>query len=275
MPRVQRTKGEFSTYHIIQRGNERKKIFHNDDDKFRFMETLARTKAKYNFLVFAYCLMDNHVHLLINDNGNDISEIMKSLNVSYVAYFNRTYERCGHLFQDRFKSELVLDDQYLLAASRYIHNNPVKAMIVEGPNAFKWSSYSIYMGEAQDYFSLVDTVKILGLFSLNKKKAMSEYSKFVIQSDVHEEHFLDIEEKYLFPESADHRYINGNSTAKAHIEKILGNDKMGIEELLNDKSRRDKLIRDLRVNSSLSLKELGELFGGISESQISRIVSRH
>ncbi len=274
MPRVQRIKGEFSTYHIIQRGNERKRIFRSDDDKYRFLETLAKIKDRYNFLVYAYCLMDNHIHLLINDNGNDISKIMKSLNVSYVIYFNRVYDRCGHLFQDRFKSELVIDDRYLLAVSRYIHNNPVKAKIVETPNTFKWSSYSIYSGETHDSIGLLDTVKILGCFSLNKKKAMSEYKKFVFQSGENEEYFLDIEEEYLSHEEGNHTYINGLSMAKAQIERILVNEKMGMEELLNNKPRRDELIRDIRRNSSLSLKELGKLVGGISESRISRIVNK-
>ena len=99
MPRVQREKGEFSTYHIIQRGNERKNIFLSDEDKERFIAILIKTREKYNFLVYCYCLMDNHLHLIINDNGNDISKIMKSINVSYVAYFNRIYHRYGHLFQ--------------------------------------------------------------------------------------------------------------------------------------------------------------------------------
>ena len=131
MPRVQRVKGEFSTYHVVQRGNEKKKIFRDDEDKAKFLETLAKAREKYNFLLYAYCLMDNHIHLLVNDNGNDISKLMKSINVSYVSYFNRAYQRCGHLFQDRFKSELVKDDRYLLEVSRYIHNNPVKAKMVE------------------------------------------------------------------------------------------------------------------------------------------------
>lgn len=97
MSRQVRKKGEFSTYHIIQRGNERKNIFISDADRERFLYILERMKKKYNFLIFLL-LMDNHVHLIINDNGNDISLIIKSINISYASYFNRTYKRCGHLF---------------------------------------------------------------------------------------------------------------------------------------------------------------------------------
>jgi putative transposase len=103
MPRIAREKGEFSTYHIILRGNERKNIFLQDDDKIRFLNIMSRMMEKYNFILESYCLMDNHVHLLINDNGNDISKIIKSINVSYAYYFNHNYKRVGHLFQDRFK----------------------------------------------------------------------------------------------------------------------------------------------------------------------------
>ena len=123
MPRQRRKKGEYNTYHVIQRGNERKNIFLFDEDRERFIETLLRMKEKYNFLVYTYCLMDNHYHLIIYDNGNDISQLMKSINTSYAIYFNRVYKRCGHLFQDRFRSELIEDDNYLLEVSRYIHNN--------------------------------------------------------------------------------------------------------------------------------------------------------
>ncbi|MCD5406443.1 MAG: transposase, partial [Desulfotomaculum sp.] len=85
--------------------------------------------------------MDNHTHLIIYDNGNDISKLIKSINISYRYYFNNTYKRSGHLFQDGFKSELIIDDNYLLQVSKYIHNNPVKAGMVK---TYKWSSYNIY-----------------------------------------------------------------------------------------------------------------------------------
>lgn len=106
--------------------------------------------------------MDNHVHLLNNDNGSDISKLMKSINVSYVAYFNRVHERSSHLFQDRFRSEIVKDDRYLLEVSRYIHNNPVKAKLVKKPGDFKWSSYNIYSEKISDDFDLIDTSMVLG-----------------------------------------------------------------------------------------------------------------
>jgi REP element-mobilizing transposase RayT len=272
MPREQREKGEFSTYHIIQRGNERKSIFLQDGDKERFLETVTKAKDKYNFLIYCYCLMDNHVHILINDNGNDISKIMKSINVSYVSYFNRIYHRYGHLFQDRFKSELICNDQYLLEVSRYIHNNPVKAGIADKPGDYRWSSYNVYVGKLVNRNELLDTGKILAFFSDQKRKAVAEYICFVDNNSEEPETILEIEEERQNIGQENHHYINGRVEARQAIERILGAQNRGMDELLQNKKQRDELIKEIRKNSSLSLKELGELFGGLSESRISRIV---
>ncbi|MEA1962554.1 MAG: transposase [Bacillota bacterium] len=274
MPRVQRFKGEFSTYHIVQRGNERKNIFWCDEDKGRFLEKLAKAREKYNFLIYAYCLMDNHLHLLIYDNGNDISQIMKSINVSYVMYFNRVYQRCGHLFQDRFKSELVLDDPYLLEVSRYIHNNPVKAGMVKKPAEYKWSSYNIYAGKIHDYQSLVDIERILSSFADSKITARLEYEKFVSNDSLLDDKILDIKEEQWDFRSDNHDYIRDISAAKAHLEIMLVEEKITMEYLKKNKLRRNEMIRTFRKNSSLNLKELGYLFGEISESQVSRILGK-
>lgn len=273
MPRTQRAKAEFTTYHIIQRGNERKNIFSCDADKFRFLDILAKTREKYNFLLYCYCLMNNHIHLLVNDNGNDISKLMKSINVSYVSYFNRVYERCGHLFQDRFRSEIVDNDPYLLQVSRYIHNNPVKAGIVARPGEYRWSSYNAYVGKPTSINRLLETNKILGLFSDQKNRAVMEYFRFMEKEEDNLEEiiFLDIEEE---PSTGqiNNDFINGYTEAKQRLERILIERKLSMDELMLDKKTRDELIKSLRKNSSLSLREIGELFEGISESRISRIV---
>lgn len=273
MPRIQRLRDEFSTYHVIMRGNEKKNIFWHDDDRVRFLTTIAKAKEKYNFLVYAYCLMNNHVHLLVNDNGNDISKLMKSINVSYVSYFNRVYQRCGHLFQDRFKSQLVKDDRYLLEVSRYIHNNPVKAKIVVKPEDFRWSSYNIYCGKADDAFDILETKLILGYFSGDKRKSVPEYEKFVSDSNLVEENMLDIEEEFQESRDPDQDYINGISSARVCMEQILAKEQITIQELIENKQKRNEIIKFFRNNSSLSLEEIGKLFGGISISQIRRIAS--
>lgn len=273
MPRLQRIRGEFSTYHIIQRGNERKNIFEDESDKARFLEILAKAKEKYNFLVYCYCLMDNHLHLLMNDNGNDISKLMKSINVSYVSYFNRTHERLGHLFQDRFKSELVQDDRYLLAVSRYIHNNPVKAGMTAKPEMYKWSSYVFYSGLANDYLGLLDTAKVLGCFSTQRDVAVKKYISFVNEDSASEEIILDIDEDHELLSVENHDYVSSIHEARNKLEILLNRENLAMNDLSRNLPVRDQLIRELRKNSSLSLRDIGKLFG-ISESRVSRIVGK-
>ncbi len=273
MPRIARIKGEFSTYHVIMRGNERKNIFISDDDKARFLDTLKRMKDKYNYKIVAYCLMDNHVHLLINDNGNDISKILKSINVSYVYYFNHVYKRTGHLFQDRFRSELIDNDNYLLVVSAYIHNNPVKAGIVDSPEKYKWSSYKFFIGAKEDNEEFVETERILSLFSKQKIKACIDYHNYVLKfepvSDI-----LDIEEDRLLYIKDNKEYIDSFEAAQEKVQRELEIRGKIFEELKKDKELRLELIKTLRKNSNLSLKEIGQICGGLSQSMVCKLLKQ-
>ncbi|HHV72584.1 MAG TPA: transposase [Clostridia bacterium] len=270
MPRVARLKGEFATYHIILRGNERKSIFLAPEDRERFLETLQRMKDKYNFLIFAYCLMNNHVHLIIYDNGNDISLIMKSINVSYAIYFNRKYKRVGHLFQDRYKSEIVDDDVYLIELSKYIHNNPVKAGIVKNAIEYRWSSFRSYVDD--DYHlkdKILSTSKILGLISEKRSVAQKEYFKYVNNEEVIN---TEIRDTFFSLEEENRDHLAQISEAKEKIKEIAKDKGITVDELIKNKEIRNEVIRQLRRNSSLKLKEIGELMGGLSESWVSRIL---
>ncbi|WP_051254978.1 transposase [Pontibacillus marinus] len=109
---------------------EERIVFHRDEDRLRFLDTLKRYKLENEIQVLAWCLMDNHVHLLLKEKDKSISALMKRLGISYASYYNWTYRTNGHLFQDRFKSEVVESDSYLATVVRYIHMNPVKAMSV-------------------------------------------------------------------------------------------------------------------------------------------------
>lgn len=271
MPRIARNKGAYLTYHIIQRGNERKNIFISEDDRKRFIETIYRVKEKYNIKLEAYCLMDNHVHLLINDNGNDISKVVKSINISYAYYFNHTYKRVGHLFQDRFRSEIINDDNYLLSVSAYIHNNPVKAGIVRIPQEHKWSSISYYLGKENYRGSLVDTERILGLFSSNKKKAMKEYNDYVLKYEPNTE-VIDVEEDKIILMKENTNYLESYVAAQKFVNKELQTVEKGIDDLPTDKILKRELIIKLRKNSCLTLKEIGQLVGGMSPSMVCKIL---
>ncbi|WDV48294.1 transposase [Clostridiaceae bacterium M8S5] len=138
------------------RGNNKARVLKNGLEKRKFLEIIKRIKKEIEFDLLAYCIMDNHVHLLIN-----ISIVMKKINTMYAMYYDFKYDRVGHVFQNRYKSEPVEDDSYLLNLMRYIHNNPVKAKMVEHVNEYKWSSYKEYIKESID---LVDTELIKSCF---------------------------------------------------------------------------------------------------------------
>ena len=129
MPRQARKKSNSGVYHIMLRGINRQLIFEDDEDMQRFIETLKRYKDECGYSLYAFCLMGNHIHLLLKEGEEPISTILKRIAGSYVYWYNWKYGRSGHLFQDRFKSEPVEDDAYFLTVLRYIHQNPVKARI--------------------------------------------------------------------------------------------------------------------------------------------------
>ncbi|MBP2629001.1 MAG: transposase [Firmicutes bacterium] len=122
-------------------------------------------KETGNYEIYAYCLMDNHVHLLLCDTKDEISRTMKRICVSYVYYFNKKYKRIGHLFQDRYRSEVVEEDAYLLSVARYIHKNPLKAGMVKRVEDYKWSSYAQYLSANKDKFNLIERSFLLSMFS--------------------------------------------------------------------------------------------------------------
>jgi len=164
MPRIARVRSEAGVYHVMARGINRQDIFLEGDDRHRYLSTLAKVKAKTKCKVYGYCLMNNHVHLLLAEGEDEnISETMQRLGSSYVYWYNRKYERAGYLFQDRFLSEPVESDPYLLTVLRYIHQNPVKAGLVTNSSQYVWSSYLAYTTGTEHEVGLTDTEFILDI----------------------------------------------------------------------------------------------------------------
>ena len=150
MPRANRLRSQSGIYHVILRGVNKQRIFENPSDYEAFSRIMLNVRDKDtqqnplsepNFFLYAYCIMDNHVHLLIQPNIAELSNIMKRIMTSYAIRFNFTYERVGHLFQDRYKSEPVEDAKYFYTLLQYIHNNPVKAGICSAPDKYQYSSF--------------------------------------------------------------------------------------------------------------------------------------
>ena len=165
-------------YHVTARGNAREDIYRNDVDREQFLMLLRNTVNRYDWYCHAYCLMDNHYHLLIETNKPTLSKGMKFLNGTYTQYFNRQHQRVGHVFQGRFKAILVQKDTHLLELARYIALNPVRAQMVPSATEWRWSSYRATAGLDKTDACLT-TEWILAGFAETKNVAHQRYRDFV------------------------------------------------------------------------------------------------
>lgn len=162
-------------YHITARGNRKSFIFYDDQDHQQYLSILEETQEQLPYYLHSYCLMNNHIHLLLETKDIPITEIMKTIHTQYAVYFNKRYDLVGHVFQGRFKSELITDAGYFLNASRYIHMNPLEAEIAGDLESYRWSSYSSFITTTQN--PLVSTEKILSYFPEPQKE---NYLQFLL-----------------------------------------------------------------------------------------------
>lgn len=135
-----------ATYHVTARGNRREAIYVDDVDRLAFLDVLGATLGRFDAAALAYCLMGNHYHLVLTTHSANLSKLMRQLGGVYTQRFNRRHDMAGHLFQGRFKAILIDRDAYLLAACRYVEQNPVRARMVDTPGAWPWSSYAANTG---------------------------------------------------------------------------------------------------------------------------------
>ncbi len=190
MPRKKREWYQGACYHVMGRGNRRCAIYKDEEDYNTFFRLLASVKERYPFTLHAYCLMTNHYHLLITTNNEPIWKIMQPIMNHYARNFNQKNGLDGHLFDSRYTSCLIENDIYFLEVSRYIHLNPVKALMVREPLAYEYSSYRWYMESdelpdnparektkcGQQIDDLVDTSRVFSAFNHNPKE---QYRMFV------------------------------------------------------------------------------------------------
>ncbi len=185
MPRHSRTKSESGIYHIMLRGINRQNIFEEDEDYVKFIDTLKRYQKISNYRIYAYCLMTNHIHFLMKVEEEEPDLIIKRIAGSYVYWYNWKYYRVGHLFQDRFKSEPVEDNEYLLTVLRYIHQNPVKANMVKNISDYKYSSYNDYIAEDNSLTSIEYALTIMNkeqFIDFNAKENDDECLEYKVES---------------------------------------------------------------------------------------------
>ncbi len=155
MPRTARKKSESGIYHVMLRGSDRKLLFMDDSDCERFIDILRKVREQSGCALYAFCLMGNHVHLLIKENQDPLETVFKRIGVAYAAYFNRKYDLHGHLFQDRFRSEPVTTDSYFMDVLRCICQNPVQAGLAEDFLNYQWLECS-RVRETRDMTDSID-----------------------------------------------------------------------------------------------------------------------
>ena len=237
------------------RGNDRNNIFHDENDKLRFIEIIQEKQKVSRFALQAFCLMDNHIHLMLSEGVEDIAKVMKRINVSYVYYFNKKHKKVGHLFQDRFKSEVIEDDGYVLALARYIHQNPLKAGLVKAIDEYKWSSYLCYLNEDNYFSKMVDTETILGLFSKDIGKAKDRF-KIYMKEEAYDK-FIDLKE------GLDEM---GEETAKGIFKAML------LERVKdNEKNVPADLIKEFKEKTNLPLRKIAAITG-VNKDKINKIL---
>ena len=157
MPRKPRTETHGAYDHVTVRGSGRRQVFEGDGDREHFLELLHRVSAEEGCAIFAWCLMDNHIHLLLKGETKGISRMMQRLLTSYAHWFNGRHGHVGHVFQGRYDSMPIMTDEHLLSAIKYIHMNP-RDMGIEDPSSYPWSSYRAYLlhPEGESYHEIVD-----------------------------------------------------------------------------------------------------------------------
>ena len=189
MARKLRIVFEGAIYHVTVRGNGRQDIFRDDGDRGRFLDQLSEQAGKHGVRLYLYCLMNNHVHLLVETPGANISRFMQALMTAYTMYFNKRHRRVGHLLQGRFGGKPVEGDEYLLKLSRYVHLNPVHVGEIEKRppkeqvrylRGYRWSSYPAYAGKARAIEGL-EMGPVLAQLAGQKGRRHSAYRKYVEQ----------------------------------------------------------------------------------------------
>ncbi|HQA49547.1 MAG TPA: transposase [Syntrophomonadaceae bacterium] len=248
MPRNARKKSETGIYHVVVRGINRQMIFHDEEDYQRYLETLARIKKVSDCEIYGYCLMGNHVHLLIKENEEPIGVVMKRLGTSYAYWYNSKYEHIGHVFQDRYKSECVEEDAYLMVVIRYIHNNPVKAGIEKKPEDYRWSSCQVYYGgkEYPQHLTKVDLV--LGMFSDDAETSKKLFREFMEQDN--SDNCLEDEK----------RKRASDKEVREAIQILLQGESIDkLKEM--EKEKRDSILSKMKEIEGSSIRQIARITG--------------
>ncbi len=252
MPRQARQKSESGIYHVLLRGINRQVIFEDNEDMNKLFKVIKQHQETCKYKVYAYCFMSNHVHFLVKENETSISTFMKKICSSYVLWYNWKYERCGHLFQERYKSENIESDRYFLTVLRYIHQNPLKAGLALKLSEYRWSSYWEYLGTP----AIVDKSFVLSLFSQDSNQALDAFKTF--NQAPSRDQCLDLNEVHRLTDEE----------VKGHIYKLGVENISELQKL--DRRKRDNIIKKMKSMDGVTVRQLSRITG-IPRSTLHRI----
>jgi putative transposase len=279
MARPLRIEYDGAVYHITSRGNAKKSIYKDDADRSLFLDVLQRVNTRYNWLCHAYCLMNNHYHLIIETPDGNLSHGMRQLNGVYTQLFNKRHNRVGHIFQGRYKAILIQKESHLLQASRYVVLNPVRAKAVKEPDEWKWSSYRGTTGKEKAHPCLTKDW-ILGQFGSKRRQSEKKYREFVMAGIGEEKIWKDVKGQSILGEDEFiERFLNhvkGYEEVKEipKSQRYIG--RPGLAELLKGTKARKEISRKAKEaveRYGYSQKEVADYLG-IHYSTVSRMVNR-
>ena len=252
MARQARQRSETDIYHVMMRGNNKEYIFASAEAKAYFLEVLFKVEAEERLDVVAWCLMDNHVHLLVKVPFEDFERVLKRLNVSFAFYYHKVNKTVGHVFQDRFKSVPVEGDESVVNNVRYIHNNPVEAKMVDRAMAYKWSSYNTFIAEPRNE-TMVMVKSLIGASTRRFNKFHSIEDGGI---------YLDIKEVQ--------EALKEKAAQKAIVRVCKKHGVIDYKEIQGNKRILQEIVKEVASDSHLSGRKIAHLLG-LSEGTVRRI----
>lgn len=250
MPRKSRKEISSKFLHIMVQGLNKEFIFNSEIDINKYLKFISEGTKEFNVKIVAYCIMNNHVHLLIfTEDITEISKFMRKINTKYGIYYNNIHDRCGYVFRNRYRAEEIYTRAHLLSCINYIHNNPVKAEMCKQKSEYKYSSYNDYL-----------------------------YKKRFINDELIKDCFTNYEINYETILENDYEafkfieYKDNNQSVKENIIKnFLEKENMNLEQLKDNQNSLKNLILELYIHYNFSQKEIGEELG-INNVKINRII---
>lgn len=263
-------------YHVTARGDRQENIYEGNHDRIAFLDVLGDVCAIYNWVCHAYCLMDNHYHLIIETPDANLSRGMRQLNGVYTQKFNRFHNRVGHCFQGRYKAIYVDKDSYLLELSRYVVLNPVRAQMVRFAIEWPWSSYRATIGQVKKP-EWLEIDWLLAMFSKHKKASIEGYVQFVSEGKNQPSPWKELSNQVYLGGSDFVTQLQGLIDGDKELSEIPVSQRrpkpLALSDYEKEAQDRDGAIYLAYISGGYTLKNLGDHFG-LHYSRVSRIVGK-